>query len=469
MELVEKVNRIIEDEHLFEAGDSIVVAVSGGPDSVALLHVLFLLAKQWRWRLIVAHVNHQFRGAESDREAEFVANFAKKLELAFEMGTINVPQYIQESGLNGQAAARKKRYEFLQQVAVKYQARSIALAHHADDQAETVLMRLIRGTGMIGLAGISLRRTIKNMELIRPLLRIYKSEVLDHCQKHGLSYCSDSSNLHSKYVRNQIRHELIPFLEKYNPQLPQSLNRLADVIGYEDDFIAQEVDAVYQKLVAAAPNSLRLPRSGFVLLHPALQRRLIKLILNYLAPNADSFDFIITEKVRAAILQETPTTLKLNIGAGIVFTREYEQILFRINPGLPASFKHRIDARDGQLELSEGLQLRHYITDCKDRAFTEFPRSNDTAYFDLEALRFPLQVRNRKDGDRIEIYGLNGSKKVKDIFIDAKLPPRLRDHMPMVVDSAERILWIPGFRRSVHAIASSNSTQLLCMELHRTK
>jgi tRNA(Ile)-lysidine synthase len=469
MELVEKVNRIIEDEHLFEAEDSIVVAVSGGPDSVALLHILFLLAKQWRWRLIVAHVNHQFRGAESDREADFVANYAKKLELAFEIGTINVPQYIQESGLNGQAAAREKRYEFLQQVAVKYQARSIALAHHADDQAETVLMRLIRGTGMTGLAGISLRRTIKNMELIRPLLRIYKSEVLEHCQKHGLSYCSDSSNLQSKYVRNQIRHELIPFLEKYNPQLPQSLNRLADVLGHEDDFIAQEVDAVYQKLVAAAPNSLQLPRSGFVLLHPALQRRLIKLILDYLAPNAGSIDFIITEKVRAAILQVIPTTLTLNIGAGILFTREYEQILFRINPELPASFRHWIDAGDGLLELSEGLQLRHYITDCKDRALNQFPQSNDTAYFDLEALCFPLQVRNRQDGDRIEIYGLNGSKKVKDIFIDAKLPPRLRDHMPMVVDSSERILWIPGFRRSIHAIASSNSTQLLCMELHRTK
>jgi tRNA(Ile)-lysidine synthase len=469
MELAVKVNRLMQEERLSDSKDSIVVAVSGGPDSIALLHILFLLAEQWEWRLIVAHVNHQFRGEESDQEAIFVNAYANKLKLPCEIGLINVPQYIEESGLNVQAAAREKRYDFLLAIADKYHAQRIALAHHADDQAETVLMRLLRGTGASGLSGIPLRRRIKNVELIRPLLRIYKSEVLSHCEKHGLSYCNDSSNAQHKYVRNQIRHELIPLLKHYNPQLPESLNRLADVISYEDDFLKQEVDAIFHKLVVVAGDGLQLPRKEFTLLHSALQRRLIKLILDYLAPNADSFDFLATEQVRFAILQEKPTTLTLMLGANVVFTREYEQAFFRSNPTLSTDFQLSIDTWDGQLELPDGGQLRYFTMDRNELDSSVLQPGKDSAVFDAEAISFPLIVRNRKDGDRMEIRGLNGSKKVKDIFIDAKLPLRMRNSVPLLVDAAERILWIPGFRRSIHAIATSATSRLLCIELHRSK
>jgi tRNA(Ile)-lysidine synthase len=466
MELVNKVKRLIDAEHLLDAEDSIVVAVSGGPDSVALLHILFLLAESEKWRLIVAHVNHQFRGEESDLEAEFVEKYAKQLGLPFELGVFDVPQYIEDTRINGQAAARQLRYDFLMRVAEQYQAQHIALAHHADDQAETLLMRLVRGTGTLGLTGIPIRRVIKNVELIRPLLRIYKSEVLQHCEENGLSFCLDSSNAQSKYVRNQIRHELIPLLKHYNPQLPEALNRLADVMELEDDYLKQEVDAAYQRLVVEAPNGIQLPRSGFALLHPALQRRLIKLILSYLAPNASSFDFLTTEKVRFAIMQDSPTTLMLNLGANLIFTREYEQMYFHTNLVMSGGFQYRLESEEGLLELPDGMRLTYYVSDSCE---LELPRTNESACFDLDGLIFPLYVRNRQDGDRMEIRGLNGSKKVKDIFIDAKLPPRQRNQVPMIVDASERILWIPGFRRSVHAIATSNTTRLLCMELHRTK
>jgi tRNA(Ile)-lysidine synthase len=204
-------------------------------------------------------------------------------------------------------------------------------------------------------------------------------------------------------------------------------------------------------------------------MHPALQRRLIKLILSCLGPNASSFDFLTTEKVRFAIMQDTPTTLTLNLGAGIVFTREYEQIYFQIKPTLSSGFHYSLESGDGQLELPDGMLLSYFVSDCDEQSHIELPRSHETAYFDLDLVRFPLDVRNRQDGDRIEIHGLNGSKKVKDIFIDAKLPQRLRNQIPLIVDAAKRVLWIPGFRRSVHAVATSNTTRLLCMELHRTK
>jgi tRNA(Ile)-lysidine synthase len=469
MELALRVNRIMREEHLSDPEDSIVVAVSGGPDSIALLHILFLLAEQWKWRLIVAHVNHQFRGEESDQEADFVSEYAIKLGLPCEIGLINVPQYIKESRLNGQAAAREKRYDFLLATADKYQAQRIALAHHADDQAETILMRLLRGTGASGLSGIPLRRRLKNVELIRPLLRIYKSEVLHHCEKFGLSFCNDSSNAQHKYVRNQIRHELIPLLKRYNPQLPESLNRLADVISFEDDFLKQEVDAIFHKIVGVAGEGLQLPRAEFIKLHSALQRRLIKLLLEYLAPNTDSFDFLTAENVRNAIMQETPTTLTLMLGANIVFAREYEQVFFRLNPTLSTDFHFSIDTWNGQLALPGGGQLRYYTMDRDIFNASGLLPGKDAAVFDAAALSWPLIVRSRQNGDRIEINGLNGSKKVKDIFIDAKLPLRMRNSVPLLIDAAERILWIPGFRRSIHAIATPTSSRLLCIELHRPK
>lgn len=469
MTLVHKVDRLIQEEHLLNTGDTIVVAVSGGPDSVALLHILFLLAEARNWQLIIAHVNHQFRGEESDREAQFVAEYAERLGLPCEIGVLNVPQFIRESHMNGQAAARELRYAFLLQVAEQYQAKRIALAHHADDQAETLLMRLVRGTGTLGLTGIPIRRSIKNVELIRPLLRIYKSEVLQHCEQHGLSFCMDSSNILNKYVRNQVRHELIPLLKQYNPQLPEALNRLADVMGLEDDYLKQEVDAAFQKLVVIGTKGLQLPRSGFALMHPALQRRLIKLILSYLAPNVSSFDFLTTENVRSAILQDTPTTLTLTLGGNILFTREYEQTLFQLKSAMSSGFHFKLESGEGQLELPDGMLLSYFISDTKEQRPIRPSRTHETAFFDLNLLSFPLDVRNRHNGDRMEIHGLNGSKKVKDIFIDAKLPQRLRNQVPLIVDAAERVLWIPGFRRSVHAIASSNTTQLLCMELQRTK
>jgi tRNA(Ile)-lysidine synthase len=321
----------------------------------------------------------------------------------------------------------------------------------------------------LGLTGIPMRRRIKNVELIRPFLRIYKSEVLQHCEEHRLSFCIDSSNAQNKYVRNQIRHELIPLLKQYNPQLPEALNRLADVMGLEEDFLKQEVDTAYQKLVVEAANGLQLPRSGFALVHPALQRRLIKLILSYLAPNASAVDFLSTEKVRSAILQDTPTTLTLNLGDHIIFTREYEEMYFQFDSALSGGFHFSLESGEGQLELPDGMRLSYFISESDALKHQKLGRTHELAFFDLDALIFPLYVRNRLDGDRMEIRGLNGSKKVKDIFIDAKLPQRKRNQVPLIVDAMERILWIPGFRRSVHALATANTTRLLCMELHRTK
>ena len=467
MNLVSQIEQTIEADKLIAPGDAVVVAVSGGPDSVALLHVLFLLAPKWDLRLVAAHVNHQFRGAESDAEAEFVASFASKLGLPCEVGVIDVPAYIEHTALNAQAAAREKRYDFLHAVAEQHGATRIALAHHADDQAETVMMRILRGTGPSGLAGMPMHRVEKKVELIRPLLRIYKSEVVQHCLEHGLSFCLDSSNESRKYFRNQVRLDVLPMLRKYNEQLPESLNRLAELMRAEDDYMDGEAVRAFEAIVTPSARSCRLSRADFARLHIALQRRLIKLILKYLASGLERPDFARMEAVRHAIVQKQPANIKLDIYEQLSFVREYDDVRFQRPAALTSSFSYTLDvAAAAELQVPEaGMKFLISVQEAGEDRIPSFRSDSSStsseAIFDLDALAFPLTVRNRAAGDRIEPLGLNGSKKVKDMFIDAKIPPSLRETTPLLVDAAGRILWIPGIRRSRHALAHSGTKRLL--------
>ncbi|WP_409343903.1 tRNA lysidine(34) synthetase TilS [Paenibacillus sp. MBLB4367] len=472
MELVRKIEQEIVFQRLLEPEDSVVVAVSGGPDSVALLHILFLLSGEWRFRLVVAHVNHQFRGEESDREAEQVRELSQQLGLPCEIGVVDVPAYIRETGDNPQNAAREKRYEFLRQVAERYNASRIALAHHADDQAETVLMRILRGSGLSGLSGIHQRRIVKNVELIRPLLRIYKSEVLKHCELYGLAYSEDSSNAERKYMRNRVRLDLMPQLMQYNPQLPQALNRMADLAGTEDDYMEGEAKRAFDRLATAEAGGFHFLREAFAELHVALQRRLIKLILSYLAKDQGLSDFITMEWIRSAIMQAEPTTMTHQIGERIFFVREYEVIRFTVNEAPAEGFHYIVRPEGGEWVLPGTGWRVSAISDeyaCEAAPLRDERRlgpEKDEIRFDLDELQFPLTVRNRNAGDRMELSGLNGTKKVKDIFIDDKVPPRLRDRLPLVVDVLGRVLWMPG-RRSAHAKPSAGTSRIFRIRLDR--
>ncbi|MFD0677121.1 MULTISPECIES: tRNA lysidine(34) synthetase TilS [unclassified Paenibacillus] len=470
MDLVSRVEQEIRAERLFEVGDSIVVAVSGGPDSVALLHVLFALSEQWKWRLSVAHLNHGFRIEESEREAAFVSELAARLGLPVEIAHVSVPEYIKETGKNSQSAAREIRYRFLHEAAVRFKANRIALAHHADDQAETVLMRLLRGTGPSGLTGIPKRREEKELELVRPLLRIYKTEILDYCRNQHLSYCIDSSNLDSKYVRNEIRLELMPSLQKqYNEQLPQALNRLSELMTAEDDYMQAQARALLVEGVAKESDCAKWSRNWFAGLHVALQRRLIKLILNYLGLDPDSIDFLKLEKMREAIVKVEPSNIRLNIGGSLILTREYDRVYLHNYVVPPIPFSHSFEPGQNHLEIPEiGVSLECTWLDRERFNKAAVPISDNpyTAWFDADQLQQPLEVRSRRDGDRMSLFGLNGSKKVKDIFIDAKIPPSLRTKVPIITDGHGRIIWLSGVRRSSLSTVTDSTRLILYMKLH---
>ncbi|OMF06154.1 tRNA lysidine(34) synthetase TilS [Paenibacillus amylolyticus] len=462
--LVNNVLDAAEEHQLWVPGDRIVVAVSGGPDSVAFLHIMHEISKRHvPLELICAHVHHGFR-SESDDEAEKMMELAQQLGIAFEWIKADVPSYMELTGQGPQEAARNKRYAFLHEVAAKYNAASIALAHHADDQAETVMLHLLRGTGLSGLAGMKFKRREKNVELIRPCLRINKTDLVEACNTQGFMYFNDESNALRKYRRNAIRLDVLPFLGQYNGQLTPSLNRLAEIVGDEDDFMEQSAYDTYRCLVQVNGGRQTFEVPSFLKLHVALQRRLIKLILNYLPLDSDFVDFTRIETIRRKVMETHVTTWSLDIGQTLACTREYNLISFGIRTDVQdQSYEYRLAQWSGTYELSL-TQINRYIrlmpVSPEDY---HVPESADQAAFDADQLLMPLVVRSRLPGDTMKVMGLNGSKKVKNIFIDEKIPPSVRPRIPVVCDGAGHIIWLPGVRRSNVAPVRDGTSAILYM------
>ncbi|MNZ77407.1 tRNA(Ile)-lysidine synthase [compost metagenome] len=468
MNLRYELERSVEEHELWRKGDRIVVAVSGGPDSMALLHMLASIAQTYSLSIMAAHVNHGFRVQESALELEVVKGYAAKLGVPCETIVLDLPGYIEEKRLNGQAAAREKRYAFLHDAAERFGASRIALAHHADDQAETVLMRVIRGTGLTGLSGMHIKRHEKNVELIRPLLRMKKLDILRYCEEHDVPFCTDSSNLERHYFRNVIRLDVLPYLSEYNPQLSQSLQRLAEVAGAEDDWMEQQAESLFGQLVLASPDECVISCTDLRGLHVALQRRLIKLILSYLSLGMDKITFEQIETMRGAASALAPGTWRIDAGSGIQCLREYDRMRWLLSAKLPTGDMDGYTYEVGRHSVSLTVAPAGWTFDFvqAEEAQSRKPVSRYEAIFDAAELKYPLVVRNRRLGDRIQVLGLNGSKKVQDMFVDEKLPPSERELYPLLFDAAGRLLWIPGIRRSNHALTDTHTTSFLFIKAH---
>ncbi|WP_019420306.1 tRNA lysidine(34) synthetase TilS [Paenibacillus sp. OSY-SE] len=490
-----------EQRLLWHEEDTIVVAVSGGPDSMLLLYALHELIEQrevdGRGRLIVAHVHHGFRSRESDEEALFVEREAQKLGLPFAMTRVDAPGLAEQRGLNPQAAARELRYTFLQDVAQRYDASHIALAHHADDQAETVLMRMLRGTGSTGLAGMAWKREEGGLTYIRPLLHMRKTDILEWCAMRNIPYVTDSSNTKRDYTRNRLRLDILPLLENENPQLVSALCRMADTLRDEADWLEEETHRLFQRhvktvnndegspFVSHAGSGYLLDRKTFCNTHVALQRRLIKLILNYLTREAEQIDFDVIDTLRNAAAREHPSTWRMDVSRDVAFVREYDRLLW-LRQDVSASDDIRCvksltihrTSTSGHLSLPLNNSMLHWmIRAAADRDATSNMRhlidSSDSsagprvrgrtweAQFDADTLCWPLHVRSRQPGDRMRVQGLNGSKKVQDMFVDAKIGPSLRSFIPIVTDHNGQIVWVPGVRRSDVALVQPSTQYII--------
>lgn len=462
-ELLTRIDAEAKADGWWAAGQTVVVAVSGGPDSMALLHILWRMAQAQAkpQRLIAAHVNHRFRGAEAEAEAELVQQTASAWGISYEAAVIDVPRFIEETGMNAQAAARVKRYEFLRQVATRNGAQRLFLGHHADDQAETILMRVMRGTGVSGLAGIPYRRTENNLELIRPLLRITKETLIAYCERNGVPFATDSSNGHRHYFRNTVRLDIIPMLEQHNPRLKASLIRLAEMAAADDDYLETAARRQLDEVAERDGEGFRLRLSPFGGLHVALQRRLIKLILKCCADPWNSLGFRHVEDVLQAMADSRNTTARFDLGGGWTFIRTYDTAYIGPAPLERMPFSYTVSEIPCMLTL--GTSGRIIQVDRWEGVCTSLPANRWEAFFDASALSLPLVVRTRRDGDRMTPRGLKGTKKVQDIFVDAKIPRADREEWPVITDATGHILWIPGISRSGMAPIGAETSEVIRM------
>ncbi len=453
---------------LFATGDHLLVAVSGGPDSIALLSALASLAAAMRITVSALHINYGLRGKESDEDARFVFRLCAELgiPLICERIDLSVPSN-RRKGLSLQACAREARYAALQRAASRIGASKIALGHTADDQAETLLMWMLRGSGAAGLAGI---RPLRDGLYVRPLLDVSRADVLAYLKTKGLAFRTDSSNAKPLYLRNRIRHELLPMLKQFNPAVVEALTRQADILRDEDHCLDQRVtEWIGRHVRQAGDHSVVVPRAALLELPVALQRRVVRRVMQQVAGGSHGPTFGAAEAVLEKVVRGRSGSVLSVRGARVV--REYDAI--KVFPDRAVSRSEGSCVTDPVAGLPAGIssvvlwpptgqvvRLGFWNGDIKDA-----PVGKQIASFDADRFTHRLEVRSWQAGDVFHPQGMAGRrKKLQDYFSDIKLPRGRRAGVPVLV-APEGILWVVGYRTDHRFRVTSSTMRIVTAEV----
>lgn len=447
---------------LLARGERVLVGVSGGPDSVALLDALVALQPEFDWQLHIAHFNHHLRGDESDQDEEFVRELAEDYELPCATSGADVRTWAESRKLSLEDAARRLRRAFYQQEAETLGITKLALGHNADDQVETLLQRLLRGAGTHGLAAMAPMGKLAAITIVRPMLAVWKTEILDYLRQRELPFRQDSSNLDTHFQRNKIRHELLPMLEKdYNPALKTLLHQTSEILAAEDEWLESEAARLLNK---CRPEPHTLLIAPLLKAHLAVRRRAIyRWLLDRDAPETPlSVDFWTIETLCRMAASGRPTRLALTADFDVMRTEDRLELL-RIGSDPPASALEKLEQLvripgetnitalalhvETSIETDENIPnvadtpaLWHEAKDSFQFAL-EFEE-----WFDAGAVGDELTVRLWRPGDRFQPIGMQESKKLQDIFVDEKVPPTQRRRTPLFVAANGEICWVFGYR-----------------------
>lgn len=441
--MLEKVRLFLKKHELLKPQSTVVVGVSGGPDSLALLHILYRLQRELQLNIIAAHVDHMFRGRQSEEDMNFVRRFCNEIGVICEAKQINVPEFQKLSRLGAQEAARACRYNFFEEVMSKYSADYMALGHHGDDQVETVLMRLVRGSSGKGYSGIPLKRKFGTGYIIRPFLTVSRDEIELYCEEQGLEPRYDASNEKDDYTRNRFRHYVLPVLKKENPNVHEKFQQFSEWIMEDELYLEELTLQALNNVIKRQPLKVTLQIESFRKMPKPLQRRGIQIILNYLYQDIPpSLSSIHINNVLALLDGKRPSG-KLNFPSGLRIIRSYNICMFTFGEENKVSYHFELDVPSVLL-----LPNEHAIISEFWEYYPKELKGNNIFIIDPDLTSLPLQVRTRRAGDRITLKGTNGTKKIKDIFIDAKIPLMERESWPIVQDSKGNILWLPCLKKS---------------------
>jgi tRNA(Ile)-lysidine synthase len=439
LNLETRVLRTIREYGMIKPEDHVLVAVSGGPDSLALLHCLFRLASQLHIKLTVAHLNHRLRGAEADADESFVRAAGRSLGLDVITESIDIGEQAAAAKANLEEWARRIRYQFLWRTADGIGAARIAVGHTISDQAETVLLRLFRGSGSAGVSGIY---PVVDGVVIRPLLECSRREILTYLQAYRIDYREDATNRDTNRMRNRIRHDLIPYLERFfNPQIAKILAREAAIARVTTDYLEDSIEALFQDLRVDIPNGLYLPAEKLSELHPAASALLLRRALRQCR---GSLTGISARHIHDLLRLCRPGTSgrRLLIPGPVVVRREFENLVFqRPDPVPNPEFCYTLPI-PGRCVIEEiGMEFVAEEGIFENSAVPQ-AISAGRALLNPALLPRELMIRTRRLGDR---YGGGRHRKVKKMLIDAGISASIRDMMPLVVAGAA-VVWIPGFR-----------------------
>ncbi|MCH1626922.1 tRNA lysidine(34) synthetase TilS [Fredinandcohnia quinoae] len=458
--MIEKVNLFIKKNNLIEAQSTIIVGVSGGPDSLALLHYLYHFQKgKWK-NLIAVHVDHMFRGKQSEEDLLFVKDYCNQLGIQFEAAQIDVTTYQQEHHLSTQVAARECRYQFLEEIMYKYNADYLALGHHGDDQVETILMRLVRGSKGNGYAGMQVVRPFACGSIIRPFLLITKDDIESYCTRFDLYPRRDPSNDKDDYTRNRFRHHVLPFLKQENSSVHEHFQQFSEQV-IEDNQLLDELTVAKMNTVMKRKEDkqIEIKIDLFLSMPKSLQRRGIQLILNYLykdIPSSLSSNHI--DNLLTLLKNDHPSG-ELHFPKDLKIIRSYNSCFFTYDEEKRNTYRFQID-ESGNYKIMDGSIISTQMLDH----FPQMVKGNDFFIIDPDTVKLPLYVRTRKQGDKMTLKGMNGSKKVKDIFIDNKISIHKRDVWPIVEDSRGDILWLPGLKKSSFEANCMTKTKYIVLQ-----
>ena len=443
---LQQMHRFILRHTMIEDGETVLVAVSGGADSLALLYGLHAIHPQLNCcQLHVVHLNHGLR-PDAVVDAEFVEQHAARLELPFHGHTVDVPCLGKQWKLSVETAGRKARYEFYETVCAEVGATKVALGHHQDDTAETVLMNLLRGAGTTGLKGIA---PVRDGKFIRPLMGFTRQEIEAFLTSMSLKPRHDLTNTDCCYLRNRVRHELIPLLERdYNPNIKTGLSRTAEVLSAESEYLDTAAREAFEAcwVVDAQSTGVVLNREEFLQHHIALQRRILRYSLAAMLGQVSDFYFDHCQAVLNLIKGDKPNVV-LALPNGLQFRRAYQRLFFERAPREIGDFAYSLVVPSKTFIPALNAEVTVDIGDMLSGNGISLPDGRYQAMFDWDAVQRPLTIRNRRQGDRVQPHGMQGTKKIKDFFIDAKVPRHERDSIPMLV-CGDEILWIIGYTTS---------------------
>jgi len=415
----------------------IIIGVSSGPDSMALLH---MLQNNINSKIVCAHINHNVR-IESNEEEIFLKNYCKKHNIIFE--SLKIESY---TANNFENEAREKRYAFYKTILNKYNSHNLFLAHHGDDLIETVFMKIIRGSNLEGYAGIKTYSYLDNYKIIRPLLSLTKDDIIKYNKKHNIKYYIDKSNEDTKYTRNRYRKYILPFLKKEDKNVHLKFLKYSNTLQEYDSYInyeiEQKINNIYQN------NHINIAKLNEE--HPFMKKNIIFYILSQIYNNKSN---IIKEKNILDILKMTTDSkpnYNINLPKNYIAKKEYNNIYIEE--------KNNKNIKTYKKELQKINKIDDIIIELVDNINTD---GNNVCRLNSKEINLPLYFRNKENGDFIEVLGLNGKKKIKDIFIDSKIPIDKRNTYPLLVDNNNQILWIPGVKKSKYNVKKNEFCDII--------